>query len=407
MNEIYYITKLKDFQKVLIGTTLPDLKEIKEVPIRYIKTSNQYSDYLFFDCTKTSFPENPQLAGSRFLQRMQLLEALSNHYVPIYDLKTNNLLFTLDAYLDIRHKMFGLKSYGLPFFIFSENLFFKELTPYLNHVEENLKKINMQQTALFNELTKIVEPTGLSFTKDLELIGIGSTSRGTNIPDFQNYNNSDFDFVIRLSSSHLNIVRETILNGLLKENQEALCKKNTPYRLRLLNVKIPFLSDFIDIDISFMTQKKTYLSTEKSILEKLTSMKEQDYEKYKLVLANIMFAKDFLKGYGVYKPARALPEYAKSIGGLGGIGIENWLLQNGGSFIDAAKEFTAMAQNKDFLTFISTYPIMDFGQNHVFVSQDKFPYDNFVPKNMGPNGYKIMNNILITFLKDHQNILEK
>ena len=150
-----------------------------------------------------------------------------------------------------------------------------------------------------------------------------------------------------------------------------------------------------------MTQKKTYLSTEKSILEKLTSMKEQDYEKYKLVLANIMFAKDFLKGYGVYKPARTLPEYAKSIGGLGGIGIENWLLQNGGSFIDAAKEFTAMAQNKDFLTFISTYPIMDFGQNHVFVSQDKFPYDNFVQKNMRPNGYKIMNNILITFLKGH------
>ena len=48
MNEIYYITKLKDFQKVLIGTTLPNLKEIKEAPIRYIKTSNQYSDYLFF-----------------------------------------------------------------------------------------------------------------------------------------------------------------------------------------------------------------------------------------------------------------------------------------------------------------------------------------------------------------------
>ena len=44
---------------------------------------------------------------------------------------------------------------------------------------------------------------------------------------------------------------------------------------------------------------------------------------------------------------------------------------------------------------------MDFGKNHVFVSQDKFPYDNFVQKDMGPNGYKIMNKLLLDFLKKH------
>lgn len=401
MNETYYITKLKDFQKALTGHKLPRLTTIRDTPVKYIRAAEEYADYLFFDSTKTTLPEMPDLAESLYLQRLQLLEALSNHYAPIYALKSNNLLYTLDAFLDFRQKMSGLKSYGLPHYNFSENLFFEELTPYLTKVDENLAKVTTQQNAIYDELKRIIASTGLSFSDELEIIGIGSTSRGTNVPDLESLRNSDFDFVIRLLATDLPVVSQTILDCLLKENPEAVCKKNDTYRLRLLNVKIPSLTNLVDIDISFMTQKKEYLSTEAAVMERLDAMKMQDYEKYKLVLANIMYTKALFQSNAIYKPMRSLPEYAKSLGGLGGIGIENWLLQNGGSLIDSAKDFTIVAKDKDYLTFASVYPVMDFGKNHVFVSQDKFPYDNFVQKNMGPNGYKIMNKLLLDFLKKH------
>lgn len=402
MDEIYYIKELIDFTRALTGEDLTSLKAYEPCPIYYIKNKEALNEYIIFDEKETSFRRVPELAGSRFLHSIKLLEALNKKYVPIYSKEDKKLLFTLDEFLSLRRKMCGLKEYGLPIANFSENLYFPELEPYLEKIDQNFAQLNKHQNHIYDELENTIKSVGLSFDKELELIDIGSTSRGTNIPDIEGKSKSDFDYIIRLEPQNLFLVKEVLLKKLLSSSDKTYCIKDDTYRIRLIDVKIEGVDNLVDIDISFIPQKKKYLSTEAAITEKLQAMRSQDEEKYRLVLANIMYAKDMLKQLGVYKPSRSLPSFERSMGGLGGIGIENWILQNDGSFIDAAKEFTSFAQDRDFIEFQKNYAIMDFGKNHVTVSKGGFPYDNFVQRNMREAGYQKMTKALLEFIESHK-----
>ena len=87
----------------------------------------------------------------------------------------------------------------------------------------------------------------------------------------------------------------------------------------------------------------------------------------------------------MYKPNHS-PE---SQGGLGGVGIENWVLQNGGSFYEACKSFCDTATEHGsvvpFEKFVQKYKIYDFGVN--FYNNN---HDEFVRHNMDNEGYKRM-----------------
>jgi hypothetical protein len=127
-----------------------------------------------------------------------------------------------------------------------------------------------------------------------------------------------------------------------------------------------------------------------------------------MVLANIVYAKKVLKAGSAYKPSRS----DKSQGGLGGVGIENWILQYGGSFIDAAQSFVDAAKKciemynvdlndinnynndskdspayKAFIEFQKIYPVFDFGKSLESVSKGIYPYDDFVMRNMRIGGF--------------------
>ena len=111
-------------------------------------------------------------------------------------------------------------------------------------------------------------------------------------------------------------------------------------------------------------------------------------------MANIILAKTILKSDEIkaYKPRRTDEEQ----GGLGGIGVENWILQNGGSFIEASRTFVSSAFDKNgnlvpFEEFKKKYEIWDFGENHFSArKKGEYLYDNFVSKNMNETGYKKM-----------------
>jgi hypothetical protein len=114
------------------------------------------------------------------------------------------------------------------------------------------------------------------------------------------------------------------------------------------------------------------------------------------VIANIIFAKKFLKAAGCYKPDRGdTPQ-----GGLGGVGVENWVLQNGGSFLAAAREFMAVADKcESFNEFKKQYAVWDFGENHM--KKGARQHDNFVADNMSEAGYKKMKAALSLFLAQY------
>ena len=137
------------------------------------------------------------------------------------------------------------------------------------------------------------------------------------------------------------------------------------------------------------------------INERLKAIYNQDIEKYKYVVANILLAKEYLKKAGVYKPNRGeTPQ-----GGLGGVGVENWILQNGGSFIDAINEFLEAAKGRTFKEFKKHYQIWDFGENHM--SKGKYKHDNFIANNMDEKGYEKMVYALRKYKKEYEQYKNK
>ena len=224
----------------------------------------------------------------------------------------------------------------------------------------------------------------------VEMIDTGSTGRQTNAPG-----SGDFDYLARLDRSILNDptkkqqITDALLTAFGRENDgSAIVNGN----LRLKQVSIDGLAEPVDIDITFAQKtNKVQYPTDAALADRLSNIKNQSETKYQQVLANIIYAKQFLKAAGAYKPRRS-PE-AKGIGGLGGVGIENWILQHGGSFKQAARDFLTVADScSGFEDFCAHYPVWDYGENHKGIRSK--PHDNFVADNMNPEGYERMKQAL-------------
>ncbi len=224
----------------------------------------------------------------------------------------------------------------------------------------------------------------------VEMIDTGSTGRQTNAPG-----SGDFDYLARLDRSILNdpTKKQQITDALLaafgRENDgSAIVNGN----LRLKQVSIDGLDEPVDIDITFAQKtNKVQYPTDAALADRLSNIKNQSETKYHQVLANIIYAKQFLKTAGAYKPRRS--PGTKGIGGLGGVGIENWVLQHGGSFKQAARDFLAVADScSSFEDFCVHYPVWDYGENHKGIKNK--PHDNFVADNMNQEGYERMKEAL-------------
>ena len=393
MDRTIGIGDLQNLEKFLNGEPFT---ETPGGPIYYVE---EIKTFIVDQSKIYPYKKAPELTGPRFIQDMHLLEAMAGKYIPILDRNTKELLYTREAYEQFRKRMSGLKEYGTGDYIFADKLSFNGLDYYLDLYDKNVADVDRGLNPVVREFKRVMDQIGLTVTLgansggDLELIETGSTSRYTNIPSVGDVGNWDFDFVIRMDPDKVLMIRQTILNGF---NYKGQINSGAAYRVRLTEVSIPGLENPLDLDFSFMPQKKHYLSTELSLSERLENMRGQDEERYRLVVANIQFAKAYLKEAGVYKPSRSLPD--KRYGGLGGVGIENWVLQYGGSFEAAARDFLAHAEGKTFIEFEKEYPVLDFGKDHVSVSKGDFPYDNFVMRNMRELGFERMREALKKFI---------
>ena len=368
--------------------------------------------------------------------------ALNGFYTPIVDRDSEELIFTPDDYDKMRAQMSGLSYYRTGDYQFAPDseLELGELTldkeslsavsaPSLSSTSDDAQGASSSSITIPSTTTIIISelPTSIAETdhkhevinqvvkqavtsipelnlsyKDyldgdlteniVEMIDTGSTGRQTNAPG-----SGDFDYVARLDRSILNNptkkqqIADALLTAFGRENDgSAIVNGN----LRLKQVSIDGLTEPADIDITFVQKtNKVQYSTDMALTDRLTNIKKQSEHKYRQVLANIIYAKQFLKAAGAYKPRRS-PE-AKGIGGLGGVGIENWVLQHGGSFRQAARDFLAVADNySSFEDFRTYYPVWDYGENHKGIRSK--PHDNFVADNMNQEGYDRMKQALRT-----------
>ena len=406
MDKIVGIKTLIDLEHLLSGKSYEASSDV--CGIYYV---SEPTEFILLDPDKLRpFRKAPEITTSLILNDIKLLELINNRFIPVIDKNTREVLFTEDMYLQCRKKMSGISEYGGGEFIFSDNLYFDGIEYYLDRIDQNNEEIARYRNPIIEHISEIFESEGLSVSigcnsgGDIELVEAGSTKRGTSVPS-NGKSKFDLDFTVRFNPELTWRVKEILETRL---NAGGHITRTSRYKVRLTDVTIPGLEDKIDLDFSLTPQREIYLSTEDALKQKLDNMKEQDYERYRMVIANIMYAKDMLKRAGSYKPARSILDGDRANGGLGGVGIENWILQNGGSLLDAAADFMSVAEGKDFLEFEKEYFLMDFGCNHVGKSKDEWPYDNFVVNNMRHFGYDKMKAALIAFLnKQRKHIVSK
>jgi len=328
---------------------------------------------------------------------------MNGFYIPVVDMK-GKIVFTPDDYDKLREKMSGLTYFDEYDYKFSNNLMMGVPEMMLEEIEQSnyitrakKKKINEVIQQSLNELSLELKTTidGDLTEGFVELIDTGSTGRGTNKPG-----DGDFDFLMRLDKSLLSDpskienLKTTILRNLGKEATKEVTSAGD-FRLKKVEIDEKTI---VDIDITFAEKTdKVFYSTDVSLVDRLTNIQKNSPEKYPYIIANILLAKQVLKEAEVYKSGHS----ENPQGGLGGVGIENWILQNGGSFIDAAKNFVDASVGKNFSEFKKEYQIWDFGDNHLAEKRGRYPHDNFVSDNMTEAGYQKMVSVLREYLHSY------
>ena len=360
------------------------------------------------------------------LIRLKMLLAKKGIYKPVYDF-TGKLVFTKKEYDTIRSKLDGISYYKI---ITEEEkaypladtslLYFPGIEKLATEMQQDRSKQQEKRKIITDKIKEIlVSSLGATQINDtilndlsqgnIDLLETGSTSRGTNVPG-----DADYDFMTRVGRNDLNNTAAVIrdLNSLFSP-QTNISHDN---RFRGKDIKLDGIEEPIDIDISF-TQKrdKVDYSTDTCLSDLLRTIEKEHPEQFPLVKANIVYAKKILKAGKAYKSRRS----SEAEGGLGGIGVEYWILQNGGSFINAVNSFLAQAVKDGniipYEEFKDKYQIWDFGKNHEpkeikigsserLGSSEKivFPYDEFVSCNMSKEGYLKMTKTLLEFKKKYE-----
>ena len=360
------------------------------------------------------------------LIRLKMLLAKKGIYKPVYDF-TGKLVFTKKEYDTIRSKLDGISYYKI---ITEEEkaypladtslLYFPGIEELATEMQQDRSKQQEKRKIITDKIKEIlVSSLGATQINDtilndlsqgnIDLLETGSTSRGTNVPG-----DADYDFMTRVGRNDLNntdaVIRD--LNSLFSP-QTNISHDN---RFRGKDIKLDGIEEPIDIDISF-TQKrdKVDYSTDTCLSDLLRTIEKEYPEQFPLVKANIVYAKKILKAGKAYKSRRS----SEAEGGLGGIGVEYWILQNGGSFINAVNSFLAQAVKDGniipYEEFKYKYQIWDFGKNHEpkeikigsserigYSEKIVFPYDEFVSCNMSKEGYLKMTKTLLEFKKKYE-----
>jgi hypothetical protein len=355
--------------------------------------------------------------------------ARNGFYIPVTD-EEGKVIFTPQMYDSYRRGFDGLSRFGEKEFHFADDLGQengeiqklvkgndgkpslsegREITlerrgALVAKINEALAKLCQEENeeivrvCMGNEAPlRMKEAMDWDLSAGLELVDTGSTSRFTNAPG-----EGDFDLILRVDPVVFNDERLLgSLSGAIKQSLVADGFEDDRSKgarsLRLKKAKIH--GEEVDIDLTIVKKSgATDYATNQSLEEKLQLIKQQDSEKYELVVANIVLAKQKLKERGVYKKAIRDSDQ----GGLGGVGVENWILQNGGSMKRAAETFLESAIDeggkvRPFDDFVKDYPIFDAGKNFYAAdegsSQKKFgnyPHDNFTRNNLNQGGYEGM-----------------
>lgn len=326
-------------------------------------------------------------------------------YIPIVDF-SGKIIFTDEEYQELKQKMEGLSHYGSKEYHLKQHQYSDYTERIKGLLASNKQETKIQSQKVYQVLSDIIQsiPIDENSTKTLqaknkigidltpgsvEVLETGSSVRGTNVPyDF------DFDYIFRLDSNMINDDKK--MHQFRTKICEALNIASVPSdEFRDVEATIPGLGT-IKLDITFIQKNdKVEYSTEMALQDRMDTIYKSNPAVGDEVTANIILAKLLLKQAGCYKPERKDPNQ----GGLGGVGIENWITQNGGTLETAANSFLKASEGKTYEEFKLIYHIHDYGKNHLYKEKKTYPYDDFIFNNMNRIGYQKMQEVLRKYIR--------
>jgi len=326
--------------------------------------------------------------------------AKKDRYIPVVD-NAGKVLFTPEMF-DKQKKVFaGLDSgnnevLSLRKSALADTLLSKN--PEI-HLDKNmLYQIQAEKGQLFDELQQLLSKAGLhNRNKEedfngFELSDTGSTSRNTFLPE-----SIDYDFTLRLDvkdwENRAKILER--LSTIFHISMPSPTIDTATYEQYVIK-DATFHGKKIDFDLGFEKKQKIDLySSNMAVTDKLAWVKKYlGEEKYEYVLSNIRLAKKLCKEEGVYKKG----EYGE--GGLGGIGVEYWILHHNGNIEDAMNSFLDTAYKHGettplpFENFKLQYLLLGAGEN----ARNQGSAENFT-NNMTEGGYQKMLLLCKKYLK--------
>ncbi len=298
--------------------------------------------------------------------------AKNGYYIPLVD-DNGKILFSIEEYEKLREIFSGVKEYGGdPLLVSKEDRTEKEdelVSEIVNTYEKERKEVVGVSNELKNTIFSVLREQGVTIRdkyetsiSGAEFHDTGSTSRGTN--KLREY---DFDFGVRLDTAQFGNAKQyaDALAQIVRAKEVVVFPQSNGYvQFRAIGItKIgtkEFLSP-VDLDIGFGKKADDQVfGSHSAVTEKLDSVEETYGEDTKKeVIANIILAKKMLSDAGCYK---------KIDGGIGGIGVENWILKHGGSLKKACLAFRKAARpSGSFTTSLSDikkiYSVYDAGTN--------------------------------------------
>lgn len=351
---------------------------------------------------RTGFPSTEIdfiIANDGFLREPKSLQELyyeiaqNGYYIPVTD-QTGNVIFSPEMYEVLRKSFAGLDRFdGDPLEVSRinpGNQFYEAMQGIIATIDNNERGISAISAKISHSLQAILQDFGVSLKDkfDTSLLGAelwdtGSTGRRTNTA-------SDYDFDLSLKLDAMDFEKATQMAEAFKKRL-TFVKDNSHiegggyYQLRIAGVSAidgVVLDQPIDIDVGFSKKSDLFVySSHEAVEERLMSIKNREGDEvYKEVLANIILAKKILKENKAYKK--------QEDGGFGGIGVENWILSNGGSVEKAFQSFRNAAYEDGIPVsldkFKQRYKIYDPGFNIKYNN-----HDNYIEL-LKPDGYEAM-----------------
>lgn len=306
----------------------------------------------------------------------------NGYYVPITDVQ-GTILFSPQEYDELRTLYAGTEVNKGAIPSIDRSVMSADQTEQIDAIREQIvnerESVEAIKTEIENKIHEALRVAGIPIRTSGELAvgaeihNTGSTARGTSIPGTV----VDFDIAIRLDETDL------AQHGKISDALDAVLagEKESGAANQWRRSGIEIQGKSVDIDVTYVSKPEVEGMPSHAVVEqRLRAVEQSTPQEADLVRANIVYAKQVLKRFNVYK---------KLDGGLGGLGVENWILQHGGSFAKARESVLRAAIDeqgsiRSFEDCAARYAIPDPGVNLTSDSVEKgatgygqYRHDNF------------------------------